>query len=390
MLRLSRRVVDAPSHSTHRKHHVTPSSAGEDSRIATLKMRIRDASHSQTKRDLHALRNSDFYRECYEWGKRQAVAASNTVGGSQLASARNAAAVHTICYALDAYTGFIEKYDASPIKLTQRPKPSAEEFEQAFLSQIKSNHKRNLLEQFQATFQVNDDERQRALVSALNPVVLAKLSASGVVRSSGNSKPDQTSGEFDPQSMGINEAELLALLDYLSSSTGTFNVVNGAAMAKAYYGEPALQSCVDVFSTVLASGINKLCEHPWFGRKDIVVYKGIRLTTLDELFRLAMLKEAHKHHGLVSFPSVLSASCDPNNSYARTKFSDGYNLECVMTVRRGFYADPFHDKQTMGEHEILGPAQQRFRVVDKDAIMIGNPESGGEVEIERYTLNPVD
>jgi len=390
MLSLSKRVVDAPNHSTHRNHHVMPSSAGEDSRIATLKMRIRDASHSQTKRDLHALRKSDFYRECYEWGKRQAVAASNTVGGSQLASARNAAAVHTICYALDAYTGFIEKYDASPIKLTQRPKPSAEEFEQAFLSQIKSNHKRNLLEQFQATFQVNDDERQRALVSALNPVALAKLSASGVVRISGNSKADQASGEFDPQSMGINEAELLALLDYLSSSTGTFNVVNGAAMAKAYYGEPALQSCVDVFSTVLASGINKLCEHPWFGRKDIVVYKGIRLTTLDEPFRLAMLKEAHKHHGLVSFPSVLSASCDPNNSYARTKFSESYNLECVMTVRRSFYADPFHDKQTMGEHEILGPAQQRFRVVDKDAIMMGNPESGGEVEIERYTLNPVD
>jgi hypothetical protein len=44
----------------------------------------------------------------------------------------------------------------------------------------------------------------------------------------------------------------------------------------------------------------------------------------------------------------------------------------------------------MGEHEILGPAQQRFRVFGKDAIAIGNPESGSDVEIERYQLNPAD
>jgi hypothetical protein len=298
--------------------------------------------------------------------------------------------VHTICYALDAYAGFVERYDASPITITERSKTNPAELEQTFLSQIHSNHRRNLVEQFHATFQANDDERQGALLSALNPELRAKLSANGVIRSSVRAEPGRAIGGFDPKKQGINEAELLALLDYLSSGTGTFNVVNGAAMAKAYYGEPVLQSCVNVFSTALASGINKLCEHPWFGRRDIVVYKGIRLTTLDEPFRMAMLKEAHERNGLVSFPSVLSASCDPNNSYARTKLSEGYSIECVITMRRGFYADPFHDTQTMGEHEILGPAQQRFRIVGKDAIIIGNPESGSDVEIERYKLSPAD
>jgi hypothetical protein len=298
--------------------------------------------------------------------------------------------VHTICYALDAYAGFVERYDASPITISERCKTNPAELEQTFLSQIHSNHRRNLVEQFHATFQANDNERQGALLSALNPELRAKLSANGVIRSSVRAEPGRAIGGFDPKKQGINEAELLALLDYLSSGTGTFNVVNGAAMAKAYYGEPVLQSCVNVFSTALASGINKLCEHPWFGRRDIVVYKGIRLTTLDEPFRMAMLKEAHERNGLVSFPSVLSASCDPNNSYARTKLSEGYSIECVITMRRGFYADPFHDTQTMGEHEILGPAQQRFRIVGKDAIIIGNPESGSDVEIERYKLSPAD
>jgi hypothetical protein len=62
----------------------------------------------------------------------------------------------------------------------------------------------------------------------------------------------------------------------------------------------------------------------------------------------------------------------------------------MITMRRGFYADPFHDTQTMGEHEILGPAGQRFRVIDKDMIEIGNPEFGSRVEIERYKMDPVN
>lgn len=393
MLRLSRRVGEARNHRTNRQYHVIPTVNAEDSRLTTLKMRIRAVSQTGTKSELLALRSSELYRECYEWGKRQAINASNTVGGSQLTSARNAAAVHTICYALDAYAGFVERYDASPITITDRSKLNPAALEQAFLSQIHANHRRNLIEQFHATFQANDDERRGALISALNPELRAKLSASGVIQGADSSDiPALEPGAsgFDAKNWGINEAELLALLDYLSSATGTFNVVNGAAMAKAYYGEPILQSCVNVFSTALASGINKLCEHPWFGRRDIVVYKGIRLTTLDEPFRMAMLKEAHERNGIVSFPSVLSASCDPNNSYARRKFSEGYSIECVITMRRGIYADPFHDTQTMGEHEILGPAQQRFRVVGKDAIIIGNPESGSDVEIERYQLNPAD
>jgi len=393
MLRLSRQVGEVSKHRTNRHYQTRPPITGEDSRLTTLKIRIREASQTGKKPELSALRSSEAYRECYEWGKRQAITASNTVGGSQLISARNAAAVHTICYALDAYAGFVERYDASPITITERSKTNPAELEQAFLSQIHSNHRRNLIEQFHASFQANDDERQAALVSVLNPELRAKLSASGVIHSSGSAgitESGRAVSGFDAKKLGITEAELLALLDYLSSATGTFNVVNGAAMAKAYYGEPALQSCVNVFSTALSSGIDKLCEHPWFGRRDIVVYKGIRLTTLDEPFRMAMLREAHERNGIVSFPSVLSASCDPNNSYARTKLSEGYTIECVITMRRGFYADPFHDTQTMGEHEILGPAQQRFRVVGKDAIAIGNPESGSNVEIERYQLNPAD
>ena len=389
MLRLSRRTGDSRRYLPHRNYHSPTALVGEDSRISTLKMRIREVARSGSKTDLLALRNSELYQECYEWGRRQAIAASQTMGGSQLSSARNAAAIHTICYALDAYTGFIERYTHAPMAATPQTPLNHSTLEQAFLGEIKPTHQNNLLEQFHATFQANNDGRKGALLSALDSDLRAKLLADGVIRNASVPVPANRAGT-DTKPTGINEAELLALLDYLSSATGTFNVVNGAAMALSYYGETSLQSCVNVFSAALSSGINKLCDHPWFGRSDSIVYKGIRLSTLDEPFRIAMLNEAYKRKGLVSFPSVLSASCDPNNSYARTKFSEGYSIECVITMRRGFYADPFHDTQTMGEHEILGPAGQRFRVMGKDTLEIGNPELGSRVEIERYQMDPVD
>ena len=96
MLRLSRRVGWVQNHRTNRHHHATPTVTGEDSSLTTLKMRIRAVSQTGNKSELIALRSSDLFRECHEWGRRQAINASNTAGGSQLSSARNAAAVHTL------------------------------------------------------------------------------------------------------------------------------------------------------------------------------------------------------------------------------------------------------------------------------------------------------
>jgi hypothetical protein len=391
MLRLSKPAGVARSQRPTRGYQTNAPTTGEDKRITALKMRIRQAAYTGSSSQLLAVRNSDLFQECYEWGKRQAISTSTSNMDSQQPGARNAAAVHTICYALDAYVNFSTRYAATPLNAAAAgSNQDKTKLDQVFLQQIRKPHKEDLLAKFHATFQANDEQRQRALMSSLDPILAEKLITKGIVRHATAHAAHTASAQPPAPASGLNEAELLALLDYLSSSSGTFNMVNGAAMAKAYYGEPALQACVSVYSTMLNNAINKLCSHPWFGRRDIEVYKGIRLTTLDEPFRTAMLREAHQTHGSISFPSVLSASCDPNSSYARTKFTEGYTLECVMTMRRGFYADPFHDTQSMGEHEILGPAMQRFRVEGKSSVMVSDPNTGSEYEIDRYQLQPHD
>jgi hypothetical protein len=311
-----------------------------------------------------------------------------------IANARNAATVHTICYALDALVDFSRHYELPSAQCASGAPDAAtaQELEREFLRQIRSAHHRHLLSQFHDSFQANSGERRVAVLSALDDQLTDKLHAAGVISVAGMTTEIRAlRARSDPTKM-LNEAELLAVVDYLNSATGTFNAVNGAAMASAYYGEHALQARISVFSTALASAIAKLCDHPYFGRRDIVGYKGIRLNGLDSPFRLAVLSEASAKGGLVAFPNVLSVSADPEHSYARKKFGEGYTLECMITMRRAFYADPFHDASTMGEQEILGPAHQRFRVSGKSSISVfdWSGHKPQEVEVDRYELTPAD
>lgn len=392
MLRLSNHRSKS-CYAGHSRNYQSASSnrSQDDTSFHTLKMRVREAA-CQTGTDKFAeLRQSAVYGECYEWGRRQAqVAARKASGLVTDTAARDAAAVQTICYTLDAFVDFSRHYDSPAVADSRTGKQEQGKLEQLFLRQIRSTHRHNLLMQFHASLRANSDERRAAVLSALDRSLLDKLAAEGVISLSGSDRKD---ARRSPTHLAVtlNEAELLALIDYLNSATGTFNVVNGAAIASAYYGEHALQARVGVFSATLASAIDKLCEHPFFARRDIVCYKGIRLGALDAPFRLAVLDEACTNGGVIAFPNVLSASGDPEHSYARKKFEEGYTLECRLTMKRAFYADPFHDTSTMGEQEILGPAKQRFRVSGKSGFKVfdWSGETPQEVDVARYELTPL-
>ena len=392
MLRLSVHRSKS-AHNAHARAYASapPAPSPDGSVLSTLRVRLRESAHQPGA--LADLRQSSLYRECYEWGQRQAqCAARKTDTDRSDPSARNAAAVQTICYTLDAYIDFCRHYDASPTSTTAPDLRDGKGIEQAFLKQIRSQHRSSLLARFQESLHANADERRAAVLSALDVRLLDALCSAGIVSLASLSDEVQVWRNQSHPSLALNEAELLAVVDYLNSATGTFNAINGAAITSAYYGEHTLQSRVSVFSAALASAINKLCDHPYFARRNIVCYKGIRLSALDAPFRLAALNDACAKRGLIAFPNVLSASCDPEQSYARKKYEEGYTLECMITMQRGFYADPFHDTSTMGEHEILGPANQRFRVTSKSSFKVfeWQGEKPQEADVDRYEMKPAD
>jgi hypothetical protein len=375
-----------------RSHHcLSPERSPGEARLMALRMSIRASAQQLNEVTLSEIRTSSLYQEVYEWGKQQADAVCrHGLMRTTDARARNAATAHTICYALDSLVGFSHHYQSDLPTMSASAESYGKHIEQAFLKQIKPAHLNKLLSKFHESFHANSDERRAAITSALHPKLVDKLSASGVISIADTDKTKQASNHSQDMSRTLNEAELLTIVDYLNSSTGTFNAVNGAALASAYYGEHVLALPVSLFSAALGSAIEKLCDHPFFARSDIVCYKGIRLTGIDSPFRLASLNSAYANGGLIAFPNVLSASCDPDQSYAKKKFELGYNLECMITMRRAFYADPFHDVDTMGEQEILGPANQRFRVTGKSTFTVFDwrGETPEEIDVDRYELKP--
>lgn len=378
---------------SHGSRRYVSASSSETTSITTLKVRLREAADQPGVAQFADLRQSTLYKEMVAWGQRQAqAAAQKTVADCTDDNARNAAAVQAICYTLDAYLDFSRHYDAPPAPPVGSALNNERDIEQAFLTQIRPRHREHLLTQFHESIKANTDDRRAAVLSTLDCHLLDKLCAAGIVSLATIDDEVQAYRQQAQPTPSLTEAELLAVVDYLNSATGTFNVVNGAAIASAYYGEHALRSRISVFSAALNSAISKLCNHPYFARRDIVCYKGIRLSRMDSPFRLAALNDACARQSLIAFPNVLSASCDPEQSYARKKYEQGYTLECRLTMRRGFYADPFHDPRTMGEQEILGPANQRFRVTGKSGFNIidWSGETPQEVEVDRYEMKPAD
>lgn len=355
-----------------------------------LKQEISSASKTaQPLPTLRQLRQSRLYEDVWQTSQTPSYAAKGNDPASAQSQAKMAAEAYTICHALDAVVKLSDAYD---FKRAPRPKPeatpgetTAHANEHAFLEQITSSHLKTLIADFQASWGKNNEVRQAAILSALAPKVAAQFD---LAATPAHRKHMQAWASLSPE-LQLNQSELLALVDYVNSATGTFNAVNGAAMAGAYYGDKILPGLMQVFSNALNGAIAKLCEHPYFGKTHILAYKGINLQNISGRFRREMLEGAVGTGKIIAFPNVLSTTSDPSKSYAVQKFSQGYTIECQIRMAKAFDADPFHDEMTMGESEFIGPAGQRFNVVGKEGVTVADPETASSIEIDRYLLEPV-
>lgn len=355
--------------------------------VEQLKQTLRALQHNeQPLPTLRQLNTSELMTEVRDWYKAEYDAAGKSGDVRDDVHARNAAAGHALCYAMDAVVHLSNKYNLTLKVRKPHDKDAAPATDREFLEQIRQRHADALKADFLASWKANNEVRQAAILSVLLPSVAMQM---GLTSSASHAAQARSWGTI-PARLLLSEAELLALVDYLNSTTGTFNAVNGAALANAYYGEPVLQQIMSTFARSLDSAINKLCTHPYFGKHDIQTYKGIRLADESGPFRRSMLDAALGSQKMIVFPNVLSATSLATKSYAITKAELGYSFELGIMMRTGFDADPFHDTQTMGEGEILGPAGQRFIVAAKVEEEAYVPYAGRTTFIDRYVLKPAD
>ena len=380
MLRTISRALSGRASLSHRLQHTSTSDSPIDQMRRSLRELPKQANMVQALREI---RTSKLYSELRNWSKAQYEAMPKRGDIRDNPHARNAAGAHVLCYALDAVAHLSHEYN---LQLVPRKtgNQDADATDHQFFQQIRPAHADALRREFLRSWRANPEIRQAALLSVLLPGVAMKL---GLTMNASHSAHAQD-WKIVPSSLLLNEAELLALVDYVNSSTGTFNAVNGAALAADYYGEPVLQQMMGTFSAALDGAIRKLCRHPYFGLHNVKTYKGVRLDDEAGRFRRAMLDAAVGTDKVIAFPNVLSATANPSKSYVVTKAELGYSLELEITMRNGFDADAFHDTRTMGEGEVIGPRGQTFIVtakVDEEVYV----EASARFEfIERFRLAP--
>jgi hypothetical protein len=332
--------------------------------VHQLKQAIRSASiETDPVPKLRQLRQCALYEEVWQASNAPVHTAQPDPEATRLHQ-RLAAEAFTICHALDAITRLSDAYRLTLSPRVRRAGDNSngarEVNDHRFLEQITPEHTKKLIADFHRSWGKNDEIRQAAILSALAPESAARLELTSRAAHREHAQAWGTT----PPGQQLTTSELLALVDYVHSGTGTFNAVNGTAMAAAYYGDTSLSGLMRVYSTALDGAIAKLCEHPYFGQADIVTYKGINLKNPSGRFRLEALEAAIGTGKLVAFPNVLSSTADPEQSYAVQKYFQGYTMECQVRMEKAFDADPFHDEMTMGEKEVIGPAGQRFVVAE--------------------------
>lgn len=291
-------------------------------------------------------------------------------------NARTAAAGDTLCHAIAGINDMATKYDlkiTSHSRQRRRPDVTDEPNARAFMTQIKPCHVQDLKESFSETWLANHVEGQAAILSVLSPEVAADLGL--------RARPEHVElarqwGAIPPEQQ-LSEAELLALVDYVHSHTGTFNAVNGAAIAGAYYGEKVLPSITKVFSAMVTSAVLKLIDHPYFGKTNVKAYKGINLSGDSGPFRIAVLEAAIRDGNPIFFPQIISATSDPSQSYAATKYHLGYRHECEIWLLKAANVDCFHTVHTIGQMEHIGLPGAIFIVIACDAIEVIDTERPG-------------
>lgn len=382
--KISRATAAAPSTTPLSRRSVSTSNTS----LHELRQGLRQARTSSNPIPvLQQIRESPLFREVLD----MVNAAGRSVQSHQHAHldehARIAATGHALCYAVGAVTDMADHYE---LRLTTRAKQQnssivdAHANDRIFMAQIKKPHAHYLKLAFQSTWNANSPERQAAILSAITPEAAEYFE---LISSAEHKELAKAWGSIPPERL-LSLPEMLALLDYVNSQSGTFNAINGSAIASANYGEQLFSSVTEVFSAALISAIIKLSHHPYFERVNIEAFKGVNLSDRSGIFRKAALEAALGTGKLIVFPQVLSATSDPVHSYAVAKHHLGYTLECRLVMARGFDADPFHDVETMGEMEVLGPPGQKFIVTEKRAVETPHPERGGMSIIDQYVLKP--
>ncbi|MGB4347066.1 MAG: hypothetical protein WBJ21_11800 [Burkholderiaceae bacterium] len=314
--------------------------------------------------------HEQYHEELDQWSSEQAKLAACQPRSIYNEHARLAAEAYCLNTAIHEVSGFLLKYDVRTAGAS-------------LIDSISDYHRLILEADFQQAYRQLDEHGKMQLMMAVEPGVLKKM---GIENPPVLDKALNKFSEKIPSSLLLTEAEFIATIDYLNSSTKLFAALNSAARIKDFYAQALFAETVACVSTELNAGLIKLSLHPCFARTDITVHKGVCMSNQAGIFRLAALDHALMHDTKIYSPHTVSATEEETQSYLTTKSPNIYNVGLKINIKRGAALDHLHDAITHGEHEVALPAGASFRVTGKSEQLVFNKLAGCAVPTSIYSL----
>ncbi len=310
------------------------------------------------------------HEELDQWSSEQASLAMRQPRSIFNEHARLAAEGYCLNTTIHEVSGFLLKYDVRAAGTS-------------LSDSISLSHRLNLAADFQQAYQQLNEHGKIQLMLATETGVLKKM---GIESPPISDRVLIRLSEKIPPGLLLTEAEFIAVIDYLNSSTKLFATLNGAARLKDFYAQDLFAETVACVSAELNAGLIKLSLHPSFARTDITVHKGVSMANHAGIFRLAALDHALLHDTKIYSPHTVSATEDETQSYLMTKSPDIYDVGLKVKIRRGAALDRLHDAITQGEHEVALPAGASFRVTGKSEQYVFNSLAGYAVPTTIYSM----
>lgn len=335
--------------------------------------------------ELTRLCNSSIASELCDYVDVQKQSITKTADISADPHAREAARATALFRTAKAVASFFKKYVPSQTLLTPAVCKDPEALDIAFMHQIRPEHVEKLIQTFNHSQRVRMINEEVGIASAVQPSVLEMLGLTDIKETLRFAEQQYGSNP----SLQVSKSGLLSVLDYANSQTATFRAVNGAALCTAYYGVKLFSEMMAFFTLTLDDAVGKFCESKFFGRSNIVAYKGIYTNDAGAIFRKAMLENAVGSGKIIPFPNFLSATLDPTCNYARDRPFEGYSIELKLRLPKAFDASFFNDAGNNGETEVIAPRGLKFIVVSKYQAKLGTNHAQDIPElIDGYALEP--
>ena len=226
------------------------------------------------------------------------------------------------------------------------------------LTAINPVHKHFLTSTFNSSFSQLSREEQADLISVIEWNVLERLDIPFDAEQKQWARKAAASGL--PQ---LNEEHLLALVDYTSSITRTFNATNSARRIWHNTGADTLAKATSCVYTPLDEALHILEQYPAFQHQG-PVYKGVQLNDIAGNFRLSQMAPGKSH----ALSHWWSATSDEQRNYASKHYLNSNaprDTQITLIETSAVKVHLFNDPTAKMQKEVMVPSGTKLEFISE-------------------------